>query len=77
MMSLSGEISNNILETDCNTEHSDIALKSDNVTVKIDFILVIILTVQNYTILNLRTPQLEPAEAKCTPTNQKSQETYS
>jgi len=52
-MSLSGEISKNILETDCNTEHSDITLKSGNVTLKMDFILVIILTVQNYNILDL------------------------
>jgi len=53
LTSLSGESSKNILETDCNTEHSDIALKSDNVTAKMDFILVIILTVQNCTILDL------------------------
>jgi len=53
MMSLSGESSKNILETYNNTEHSDTALKSDKVTVKIDFILVIILTEQNYTILDL------------------------
>jgi hypothetical protein len=51
-MSLSGEISKNIVETDCYTKHSDIALKSGDTTVKMDFIFIIILTVQNCSILN-------------------------